>query len=219
MDWDMILHKIVANGSKYVIGWGIGSNMEIGSDNRIKGTPKDSVYHVQNYINKFKLLGLRDAVKGFRLVSDPSCMHPAIDTVRGLPVDYKRVVYHNTHRPWKDDDGTVPDDVATMWDTQLDITKTLAFLASGQYVFTTSYYGMYWGTLLNKRVIVQGNYSSSFAFFKWQPRSYSGNIDVDMANARNYPEALSEARSANMQYWELVKPILIESIHEQIYAK
>ena len=139
-------------------------------------------------------------------------MSPLFDKYRNKPIKYLRVVYHETAHPFKLERIGIPQDAATMWDTNLDFEATLEFLASGEYIFTSSYYGMYWGTLLNRKVIVQGDHSSSFKYFKWPAVKSTRDVVQDLWNGVAYEHALEEAREATMSFWEDVKKVLIQGL-------
>jgi exopolysaccharide biosynthesis predicted pyruvyltransferase EpsI len=88
--------------------------------------------------------------------------------------------------------------------------RVIEFLASGEVIVTSSYHGAYWGTLLNRRIILINAFSSKFHGFKHQPPLASeGSWKSKLAEARNYPEALAECRGANLRFSEKVRALLL----------
>ena len=76
----------------------------------------------------------------------------------------------------------------------------LEFLASGSVILTSSYHGVYWGTLLNRRVIAFP-FSSKFSYFKHGvPLVTADDWKQQLKVARNYSNALIECRQANESF-------------------
>lgn len=88
--------------------------------------------------------------------------------------------------------------------------ETIHFLGSAQTIVTNSYHGAYWATLLGRRVVVVGAYSSKFHNFKFKPvilesvnrQSSRAGFDWHSAAkwARPYPQALADARAATIAF-------------------
>jgi len=92
-----------------------------------------------------------------------------------------------------------------------NIEQTIELLGSANTIFTNSYHGAYWGTLLKKRVIVVDVWSTKFWFLKHSPilagKDFS-NIDQYIDQAEIYPQALQECKQVTQDYWNEVKPML-----------
>ncbi len=84
--------------------------------------------------------------------------------------------------------------------------EIVAFLGSAEVVVTDSYHGVYWATLLGRKVVVIP-YSSKFYNFRHMP-TYSHDRGFDWraraAEAVVYPEALAECRAATRAFYERV---------------
>ncbi|KAJ1561191.1 hypothetical protein HK096_005666 [Nowakowskiella sp. JEL0078] len=102
---------------------------------------------------------------------------------------------------------------------EMDFMNLLEFLAGCEVIVTSSYHAMYWGTLLGKRMIIANAFSTKFDHFPWPARKYSGNLDDDIAKSQSYPNALNQVRKINLQFWEEVKVILLESIRPHYVLK
>lgn len=77
------------------------------------------------------------------------------------------------------------------------------FLAKSHVVFTSSFHGMVWGTLLGKRVIIHGDTAVWFKMqsFPYPPTLYTGDLYADMGRAHVYPLALARCRGQNRQFY------------------
>jgi hypothetical protein len=174
------------NSGKTII-WGIGLNFY--NDNRT----------YPDWIKLADLVGVRDYNVGLRWVPCASCMHPSFDKVRVPTTDV--VLYE--HRQIRTGLKGLP----TMSNGELDLDKVLNFLGSGEVVVTNSYHGAYWATLLGRGVIVYRPFSSKFYYMRHQPvlvDSFAGSV----GDVKKYPEALSECRKANVEFFNDVVRLL-----------
>ena len=78
-------------------------------------------------------------------------------------------------------------------------------------MITNSYHGLFWATLLGKKVICLIN-GGKFAQFKWTP-VYVKPGELRNALARTdeipkYPDALAECRALNMAFYHKVLTLL-----------
>ncbi len=82
--------------------------------------------------------------------------------------------------------------------------EIVPFLGSAEVIVTDSYHGIYWGTLLGRKVVAVP-YSSKFYGFRYPP-AYSRNHGLDWRaealGARVYPDALEECRSATRAFYK-----------------
>ncbi len=85
--------------------------------------------------------------------------------------------------------------------------EIVAFLGSAEVIVTDSYHGVYWGTLLGRKVVAVP-YSSKFYGFR-HPPAYSRNRGLDWRaealGVRVYPDALAECRSATREFYGRVR--------------
>lgn len=85
----------------------------------------------------------------------------------------------------------------------MNLKEKLIYLSSFEYIITNTYHGLYWGTLLNRKVIVM-SFKSGLLSFKYKP-VYCFDLkemnDEIFHNAKNYEEALEESRKLNIDYY------------------
>ena len=170
--------------TKLLIGWGIGHNVHGACD---------MLYDSHKYSEKFDLLGVRDSTSHFKWVPCVSCMHPIFD--KTFEIENKIVIYEHKNFPLKNLELDFPK--MKNGDSFEDI---INFLGSAELVITNSYHGAYWSTLLQRRVIVMQPFSSKFFGFR-HPLIVANNFDIkDVDNIPIYPNALKEAREANLKF-------------------
>lgn len=176
---------------KALIGWGFGESLHV---DRKGGMVMPYADNFPGYLNAFDMLGIRDFGTSYRWTPCASCMWPEFDRIREKPAK-PFVIYEHKRIP-------IPIDG---WDRLTndgnDINAVLNFLASGEVVITNSYHGAYWATLLGRRVVAIPNMSKLYRF-KHAPavgRAQHWRQLADVAFA--YPEALSECREANEQFF------------------
>jgi len=81
----------------------------------------------------------------------------------------------------------------------------LKFLAESEVVIANSYHVIYWATLLGRKAVQCNRWSTALDHFKWPAVLYSGDLSHDVKQASSYPEAMREAREANMAFAEEVR--------------
>ena len=190
------LEKILRNSRASVIGWGIGNNMIDDKLSDFVSTFPD----FPSYISMFKLLGVRDDVEGLRWVPCVSCMHPAFS--KKYNVNHDVVVFE--HKRISINIGAFP----TMTNEGSDIDSIISFLASGDTVITNSYHGAYWATLLGKKCVAIP-FSSKFNRMRHSPvLSKINDWKESMRISRIYPDALSECRKANVDFYKSVVDVV-----------
>jgi hypothetical protein len=127
-----------------IILWGIGHN--------IHGV---KTIEYPEYMDKFKMIGVRDCIPGMNWVPCASCMSELFD--KQYEKVYKAVAY--VHRNYH---GSFEHPTPTMWPEGASFETAIEFLGSAETILTNSYHGMYWGMLLNRNVQIVDAYSSKF---------------------------------------------------------
>lgn len=177
--------------------WGAGFN------DKFTENPYDIDW--PEYMSKFHLVGVRDFDTDYRWVPCASCMHPAFD--KKYEVTNEVVWFEHKKRLL---DNRVFDKLPAprMINTGNNMDQTIEFLGSAEVVITNSYHGVYWATLLGKKVVCIP-WGSKFYSFKHPPTMANDKIWVDMINkAIDYPDALLECRAANKSFYEDVKTLI-----------
>jgi hypothetical protein len=177
--------------------WGAGHN----------GAPETVFEKIRwpKSFSRFNLVGIRDSHESSRFPWVPcaSCMHPALR--KKYPIKNDVVFFEHKKQMIKDFGA---DSVPRFINSGSNIEQTIELLGSANIILTNSYHGVYWGTLLKKKVmIVGGHWSSKFKFFKHPPitlmkgESYRNYIDT----ATVYEDALDECIDTTESYWSRIK--------------
>ncbi len=177
--------------SSLKIGWGLGHTQRgvLGPHGNYSALLQD-----------LDLYGIRD----WGLASDDnyvpcaSCMLPQLD--RAYKIEHEFVYYgHEKLTPLA---GLEP----RMTNSELNIQAVIEFLGSGETIVTSSYHGMYWGTLLGRKVIAIP-FGSKFFHFKY-PVPLRAEWKEGAAAAKAFPEALGESRAYNQNFHKKVLEVL-----------
>ena len=170
--------------TKLLVGWGIGHNVHGACD---------ILYSSHKYSDKFDLLGVRDSTNYFEWVPCASCMHPIFDKIS--EVRNKIVIYEHKNFPLRGMNLNFP-----KMRNGDDFEEVIEFLGTAELIITNSYRGAYWATLLKRRVIIMQPFSSKFFGFH-HPLMVANNFNVeDIDNVPIYPNALKDAREANISF-------------------
>lgn len=173
--------------------WGIGTN-----------TFQTGDAYWPGWLFENKLVGVRDWNVKLRWVPCASCMASEFDVTHAP--EHEAVVYSNRLRvirglkQFPHNDGLKT------------LEEAIRFIASGRTVITNSYHGMYWGTLLSRKVVVVHDGRSCFHYTRYKPAISDVNSWQHASSAANvYPEALAECREANMKFHEDVSEELAKN--------
>lgn len=180
----------------HLVLWGAGHNSwEIGDWRKFKqGLALDEY--------GFDLVGVRDVDCGYDWVPCASCMAPALNEAAEPTFEVVMYAHAGTISNPKLA-GRLPVGIPLL-DNSAPFEKVIPFLASGDLVLTDSFHGMYWATLLGRRVIA---FPSSSKFYSVKhpvplcdPRDWQRFEPL----ARRYPEALTECRARNRAFADQV---------------
>lgn len=151
---------------------------------------------------EFALRGVRDyhaAMKNKNLDWVPcvSCMSELFDNP---PEPTQEVVYYGHKR------------MSPMGDMNNDATnfeEVISYLSKGETIVTSSYHGVYWGLLLNRKVACIP-FGSKFYGFKHLPKMYVGATSHTLKKVEGfkYDGVLEEYREQNIKFWEKVKCVI-----------
>lgn len=146
--------------------------------------------------SEFDLVGLRDHSSLHEWVPCPSCMHPVFDEARIIPPAHRiLIIEHPLFFAIKHPQHPTISNLGNRF------TKIIKRIASAKVLVTSSYHAAYWGILLNRKVVVVP-WSTKFLYFKW-PVEMLFELDgfqISVAKAKRFPNALKEAREANMNF-------------------
>ena len=187
------LSEFLNDKNKQLIAWGIGL---------FQGETID--------FSNAKLVGLRDynrkEINNKNVFYCPcvSCMHSSFD--KKYSVKNNIVAYIHKIKTKEEDYKQIADiPHKTNEDNFEDV---INFLGSSNFVITNSYHGVYWATLLGKKVIAIP-YNSKFYGYKYPPVYATFNTwKTKINDARAYPDALEDCREQNIVFYKKVIDIL-----------
>lgn len=180
------LENIIKSKPKKLIGWGIGHNYH--------GLTKINSFD----LDSFDLVGLRDYGFGETWVPCPTCMSPLFDKKYNETEDI--VVAEHARRPL---DIRGYKKISFL---NKELEDIIPFLGSAKVVVTNTYHGVYWATLLNKKVIIVNPFSSKFYGLKHKhPMASYLDWETKIKDTENYPNALKEAREACQMFYDSIK--------------
>ena len=191
---DYITHA----SSKHIIIWGAGHNAYwIKKFSDIK-----QVCLIDH--NKYSLVGVRDHLQPFLFCPCASAMHETLDSK--IEVSRPVGIYSISERTGEFSELLRSDpEIPILTNDCQDMQEVVTFLSECSTVLTNSYHGAYWATLLNRRVVVCNPDSSKFFDMPFPlPMGHPLEWRKLEKQSRTYPEALSEARSANEHFFQLV---------------
>jgi hypothetical protein len=177
--------------------WGAGHN---GSDTDIAW--EDIKW--PKLLSEYDLVGTRDyhSKSRFQYVSCASCLHPALR--KKYPIKNDVIIFEHKKQLIRDFGG---DSIPRFVNSGSNIEHTIELLGSANIILTNSYHGVYWGTLLEKRVVLIGGiWSSKFKWLKYPP-AITGKKETwkDVVDeAKIYQGCLDEAVGINEKFYKKV---------------
>ncbi|GAA2224598.1 hypothetical protein GCM10010413_18260 [Promicromonospora sukumoe] len=205
--FETCVESIFAQRPASVALWGIGHNYQEGvqldpTTGWRRRVLKDGVTRIwPEWLGKADVVGVRDWDAGMPWVPCASCMLPAFDLLREREPEHEFVVLNHyergidTSRPL-----ATGADFEHITNNTEDILETLTRLASAKVVVSNSYHALYWALMLGRGAVSVAPNSTRFHGFRW-PVSYASQADWPSAveHARPAPEALGQARAANVE--------------------
>jgi hypothetical protein len=146
--------------------------------------------------NRYDLVGVRDWGTDYRWVPCASCMHPIFDWGREQSTSKKLVIID--HPMFFKIDTRSPNKGSNLNKSFEDI---ISMLSEAEVILTSSYHAAYWGILLGRRVVVVP-WSTKFLRFRWRV-GFAYDLDgvrSAISKAASFPNALKEAREANISF-------------------
>lgn len=181
IDW---IKNFCLKSNQKIVFWGCGLNLH--------NQGMNSIY--PKFIKDIGLVGVRDFNQKLRWVPCASCMSSLFD--KQYQSKHEIVVYEHHERPLSLQIKAPKKSNRTTFEDAIN------FIASGEHVITNSYHGVYWATLLNKKIIaIPIENSSRFHFFKHQPLIKNSTDIIDFSLAKSYGHALEDCRDANRSFY------------------
>lgn len=214
-DFVPFLRALLRPDRKYrVIGWGIGSDSLTRKGQVLPGPTR--MNDLLGYFDGLDEIGTRIFPDGgkypdsrYRWVPCASCLSPLFDDLKSTPAEYRTCVYEHLREPllphisgksrlWNKVFG--PHRFLTNRGT--DLRQKLEFMAKSEFIITNSYHGVYWGTLLAKRVVCVPFKNGLFSFKHAPSYLDQDGLESAMDRAKINFGALDECREANHAFYE-----------------
>lgn len=193
--------------SNKVIIWGAGLDNYVGVKSILPG------------LKNIHMVGIRDFGNGlYPYVPCVSCMSTLFDNFKSSTTNCSVKLY--LHDDYSDPILNDLQHIPFLSNRKVQsYRQAIEFLSDAEIILTNSYHGMYWATLLGKKVVAlpwvtrdnRIGYSQKFKTFQYQPI-----YCVDWKNYREYakdaiqyPRALEECRGLNRSFFENVKKSIL----------
>lgn len=180
-----------------LICWGTGLNIHYGAN-----------LDIMNFFNEFlsecTVVGMRDykitSIPQYTWVPCVSCMSNLFDIK--YKIEHDVVIYEHHMNPIQ------IDNIPKIKNSTGNLDDVIKFMGSANVVITNSYHGVYWATLLKKKVLTLP-FSSRFDNFKHPIIICNeNNWKNKIREAVIYDRALTECRSANIMFYNQILPIV-----------
>ena len=195
------LDRIKKLNNKNLILWGAG--VDVVSEKRSLLSKNGKYEFYGNYFDFIKEIGIRvfTEPQQYRYVPCASCMSNLFFKYRDVKPNNLIGCYSHKRVPLtlSIDKKTIP----SLTNNGDRLEEKLIFLSDFEYIITNTYHGLYWGTLLNRKVIVVP-FKSGLLSFKYKPvYCYDLNElnEETLHNAKKYDNALTESRKFNFDYY------------------
>ncbi len=196
------LNKIKKSNVKKTILWGAGVDTFMDIKNLL-GHKKVDLYG--DYFDFIDDVGIRvySSLQKYSYVPCVSCMSNLFFKYRAIKPNHLLGYYFHKDVPFEKtlDKEFAP--TATNYGNNLE--EKLKFLSNSEYIATNSYHGVYWATLLERKVICIP-FKSGLMSFKHPPAySLDGLVTREtLNNAVHYPGSLEEARKLNANFYSYI---------------
>ena len=194
------LKEIEKKNIETTVLWGGGVDVKVIKNELL--TSKEQDLH-GNYFDFMTEVGTRvfSSPQKFTYIPCTSCMNNLFFKYREVKPKHLLGVYSHKRVPLLENDDK---DIYPRQDNNGDdLEEKLKFLASCEYIITNTYHGLYWATLLERKVIVLPFKSGLFSF-KYSPVfCFDGKITDELLNkARIHTGVLEESRKLNFGFYK-----------------
>lgn len=191
------------NDSNAMFHWGSGSNsLNVA---KIDWNPgEDEIRFEKDILNNFVIVGRRD----YNTFHGPNhlyvpCVSCKLKSLK-LSYDVKRRIGIVQHM-WLQQINGLDYPTISMDLRNYKINEIIKFIGESEIIVTGSYHAAYWGLLLRKKVIINGNWSSKFDTLKYKPTLLSDDIESDIKKSTIPPENyMEECIQLNHKFYENV---------------
>jgi hypothetical protein len=188
------VENVFANQAKNHVAWGVGIDDDI-----VTGVP-----NYPSWLDKCKIVGIRDYIqfKNYYWTPCVSCMNRVFD--KKYDIQYEIVIYEHHHRPIEIDLNAPrkKNNIRT-------IEEAVEFLGSGAKIITNSYYGVYWGLLLERQVYCYKPWSKKFLYLNFNPIYIDEHDWQDKIKENSglgmYENLLYKCRLTNRRFFDVLR--------------
>ena len=184
--------------------WGIGHNVQkYGQDD------VDKIKYPK-FMREFNIVGIRDYVpqQPYDYVPCASCMHPELRKTHSIKNDIV-IIEHKKQLIKGTDFGAMS--IPRFVNSGNNLSQMIELIGSANIVISNSYHAVYWATLMKKKTICVGAWSSKFFTLKHKPvhiKSISKDFDEAIDEAKIYDTALDESIMANQKMWNKIQALV-----------
>jgi hypothetical protein len=197
------LTKIDKHKTPKVI-WGVGHN--------IQKFGQDDVPNLKypKFMKDFNIVGIRDFVphQPYEFVPCASCMDPSLN--KTYPIKNDIVIIEHKKQLLKGAEfGALS--IPRFVNSGDNLEQMIELIGSANIVISNSYHAIYWATLLKKKSICVGAWSSKFFTLKHKPhyiKSIGKELEEAIDEAKIYETALEESVMANRRMWDRVRALV-----------
>lgn len=208
------LNKMAQDDRKYkVIAWGVGADTVTKTGSILSG-PTDMPALLE-FFDGFAEIGTRihsddnyGGDKRYRWVPCASCMSPFFQQLRATKPSRSIGIYEHLRVPVTPHLGTENRLKAKLFgkypvnsNRGTNLEEKLTYLASFETILTNSYHGVYWATLLGRKVVCFPFKNGLFSF-RHSPAYFTDDgLEAAIDQAKKYPDALEESRTENLKFY------------------
>ena len=195
------------HGSNILIHWGSGSNKL--NVNKINWKISDNEKQFNNdTLDNFKIVGRRDYMDSY--LPNHEYVPCVTCKLKFLKHNYeiKRRIGIVQHM-WLKQISNMNYPTICMNLDKYNIEEIIKFIGESEVIITGSYHAAYWGLLLQKKVIINGNWSSKFDTLKYKVQELTDNIEKDIDKCEIPPKTyLDECIQINDNFYKKVLNII-----------
>ncbi|GLS81565.1 hypothetical protein [Paracoccus marinus] len=194
------LDRIAASPRPYkLVAWGVGADTVIDKSGAALD-PAGDYDLFSPFFDAFDIVGIRSWSEDQRFTWVPcaSSMSGLLDIYRDKPPT--RTIGYYQHKHTRMGVGTGD---TVMTNNGTDLESKLRFLADHEYIVSNTYHGVFWATLLNRKVLCLPFKSGLFSY-KHKPAYITTERpgDDDLHRAVSYDSSLEECRAANVAFYD-----------------
>ena len=197
--FEKYLNNLKTQDRKYtLIAWGVGVD-EVIKHKQVLSS-KENFELFGTWFDGFDEVGIRcySEKQKYLWVPCASCMNPLFFKYREKRPKKKLGIYNHKRVPLLNKSIA---DIPSIDNSGNNLEEKLSFISQHEYILTNTYHGVYWATLMNRKVICIPFKSGLFSF-KHPPTYSDGKInEAILEKATSFPNSLEECREKNINFY------------------